>query len=468
MRKVGMISLFCALIFVAACTSKPEEHQELQTQPSILPTRETMMPPTASATHTPQPSPLPTRTRMPTLSPFSILEPEDGGEVKAAFDTDQALPMVPVQVKFHTHRNSLIYLEADGRRVRLFEVGREHSGQPVKLSWTPWHGNGDYQLIAGLYDKKEGVVLGEETLTVRVTGIPEDALTVEERVKKAYNDWFDLNVPHPPFIYYSTYYRSSAEHNAWISTVYLEDRLYEIWLYDAGVPGGRGSLRLQTASQDGFCRPEGHYDLLVVVVEYSASRVDVNQVMEILSSEVEIANQRWAADAKRAGLSEPIMSIDATVIGPIPPPREGELLTPEDVQQITGVNPHGYDLLFEVDLDPYKRSMSKYHAHAGGMSFGNRCKPGGQEGVNAFMAVADSADLDFVGEGLYQHELHHLMGWSHSWPSGTELDSVIDIEKSLPLPSLLYGWRDIDGDGVVEILDPDPYGMSMEKGSTAP
>jgi hypothetical protein len=27
-------------------------------------------------------------------------------------------------------------------------------------------------------------------------------------------------------------------------------------------------------------------------------------------------------------------------------------------------------------------------------------------------------------------------------------------------PTLMFGWTDSDGDGVVEILDPTPYGMA--------
>lgn len=47
-------------------------------------------------------------------------------------------------------------------------------------------------------------------------------------------------------------------------------------------------------------------------------------------------------------------------------------------------------------------------------------------------------------------------------------ETVMDIHNSTPLPSLLYGWRDIDGDGVVEILDPHPYGITTDQASKTP
>jgi len=62
------------------------------------------------------------------------------------------------------------------------------------------------------------------------------------------------------------------------------------------------------------------------------------------------------------------------------------------------------------------------------------------------------------------HELLHNLGYPgpHNWPcSGDQPVDTADVWCSDEYwPALLLGWTDTDHDGVVEILDTTPYGMT--------
>ena len=60
-----------------------------------------------------------------------------------------------------------------------------------------------------------------------------------------------------------------------------------------------------------------------------------------------------------------------------------------------------------------------------------------------------------------EHEMLHLNGWAHDWPF--DYYSTIYLNGSYPrqaiIPGSLFGWTDVDGDSVVEIMDNNPYGV---------
>jgi hypothetical protein len=62
-------------------------------------------------------------------------------------------------------------------------------------------------------------------------------------------------------------------------------------------------------------------------------------------------------------------------------------------------------------------------------------------------------DANFTGlaYAAYQHEIGHIWGWEHDW-------SDPYLSESFIADPALFGWTDLDGDGVVEILDTTPYG----------
>jgi hypothetical protein len=52
----------------------------------------------------------------------------------------------------------------------------------------------------------------------------------------------------------------------------------------------------------------------------------------------------------------------------------------------------------------------------------------------------------------------HLWGWDHEW--SRRCGRAPMPFAPFPAATQLFGWEDVDGDGVPEILDPTPYGRS--------
>jgi hypothetical protein len=93
------------------------------------------------------------------------------------------------------------------------------------------------------------------------------------------------------------------------------------------------------------------------------------------------------------------------------------------------------------------------------MAWMHYCEPGGRtEDIN--MATAISTGGKILPEIIYGHELSHMFGWNHEWPLGFgDSESMFRLGTNA-YPYLMFGWTDTDGDGVVEILDETPYGMT--------
>jgi hypothetical protein len=114
-----------------------------------------------------------------------------------------------------------------------------------------------------------------------------------------------------------------------------------------------------------------------------------------------------------------------------------------------GLSAASYQIMMAVDLNPT--------AVAGGASdllersvylgnFDGWKKPLGER---EWRAVARAA---------YHHEVAHHWGWEHDWAGscgGYKPDYT-----PLIAPPILFGWEDVDGDHVPEILSATPYGRS--------
>ena len=169
-------------------------------------------------------------------------------------------------------------------------------------------------------------------------------------------------------------------------------------------------------------------------------------------------NEFYLQQAQAAGSMEPILQVDATGVyidGPVSP---GEILTPAEITARTGIDTSTYDLLVEIDLD----STLSVASTLSGLGFGGTgCQPGGSPYVNIYFVLTGIDTADFTGT-VFDHELSHSLGWMHWWPNldaaaATQL--ITDIRHNAAFPTLLFGWTEADGDGIVEILDPNPYGL---------
>jgi hypothetical protein len=70
----------------------------------------------------------------------------------------------------------------------------------------------------------------------------------------------------------------------------------------------------------------------------------------------------------------------------------------------------------------------------------------------------DQKDWQSIARTAYHHEMAHLWGWEHEW--SVACTRAADRSRPFLADPVLFGWEDVDGDGVPEILDATPYGRS--------
>lgn len=333
------MSLLALMILFMACSAPIEKITPLSEKTSSIPPSNIPKPTQISSspifTLTPAPSQTSIPSPIPKTNPLTILNPQDGGTAPAVMETADALPMVNLEMVLNVETTSRVILEADGHLVRIREVPDYEMGDLVELRWTPWHGNGEYQLNVKVMDR-EGELMHKRELALQVTGIPSGIPTIKERFIRAYEDQFGLSLTEPAFMYHSLIYNTTQDRDLWVSTAYVGDMLYEGLLPHSGVVESRKHVPIQTQDQNGYCSPEGTYRLLVVIVEYDGSSVDPNRVRTELFREAERAIQRWAADADLEGLQGPVLAVDVVVAGPVAPKTPGQVLDPGDVRELVG------------------------------------------------------------------------------------------------------------------------------------
>jgi hypothetical protein len=200
--------------------------------------------------------------------------------------------------------------------------------------------------------------------------------------------------------------------------------------------------------------------MLGVFVDYSNTGIQQDQAYAALA-----AAQAESADWHRSyaaakGLSAPLLQIETTPAFVSAPPVPGEFLTAAQIQTATGISTREYDLVAQIDLDSGAALSNKYGGL--GWTLYGGCLPAGSDRVNLYMTVQSPADLAGALYGsLLVHELSHSLGWQHWWTTGANGadDQLIWNYDRSAFPFLFFGWTDVDGDGTIEILDPNPYGV---------
>jgi hypothetical protein len=404
------------------------------------------------------PSPRPPASPTPPVEPLRLLDVDDGGTLVASIDTDSGFPVIGMQAEARGTSHPFITLDADGLRVALRAMEHSPSAQTIPFTWTPWHGNGEYRLDLRLVNG-DGEARAEKSLTVAVSGIPDGTPTMQERFIQLYQEAFGLNLTSPAFAYHTTHVESAREEqDRWISVAYIEGRVYSIYLFDNGEIAHYANSMSTPVLPSGVCWPTGVIRILVLIVDYDNTNVAPETVRTTLDEAAEEANRRWADYAASIGLAEPILEMETTVAIVDSPPTPGEFLTPAEAQALTGHDPAQFDLLAEIDLDAEDLAVLNNTSSSGGFAFLNWCQPNHPQGANLGFAISERSDARAVGYALYEHELMHLMGWMHWWPNG-DGSSLAQFNAGRHLPYLLYGWTDTDGDGMIEIYDPTPYGL---------
>jgi hypothetical protein len=378
------------------------------------------------------------------------------GDVLTPSIGDDGFPRLPIGINATGiyEDYTVIALEVDGLWVnrQLLDGSNPFN---ATLLWTPWHGNGDYQITIQALAPSDGSLLTSQTMNVKVDGIPESTPTVKERMIQVYQEQFGLTLTSPAFARYTKPGDYAVEESRWVSAAYIGDKLYEINIFDNGFVG---AMSYDLNADNGFCRPLGSFSMLVVFVDYGNTGLDPQAGMDAMAAFQKEANNVWAEYAQSVGLDEQILQIDQLETALVTsPPVPGQALTADEVRTLTGKYPANFDWLVEVDLDANNSMVGQYGGL--GVSLLGGCLPGGSQRVNiAFNATDENLLLNSAPGSVFAHELEHGMGWQHWWPNG--MANNAGLGNPFWMPALLFGWTDTDGDGTIEILDATtPYGL---------
>ena len=195
--------------------------------------------------------------------------------------------------------------------------------------------------------------------------------------------------------------------------------------------------------------PAGRFSVLTVVIAHGATVGP--DTMASLAAAQQTINAAHATFAATRGYAEPIVRFDFTNItvppGAIPSPRSPGVV--RAALEARGDNPSAFDFLAVINVDP---AMSE-----GGFAQRGLLRPHFiyMGNFSAWQGRITAANVDSIARASYHHEVGHHWGWDHDWsPTCAGVESFAPFITS----PRLYGWEDLDGDGIPEILDPSPYG----------
>ena len=290
-------------------------------------------------------------------------------------------------------------------------------------------------------------------ITEMPTSLP-PRTAVENAVKDRYLQQFNEPVFRPAILNDSRYANCAGEGHL-TSTLYLPEsgtagvsRLMAIYT-------SRDGLTIERTFNGRYLTPAGVFRVLVVMRTWPETVVETDRgLWEAAQTSI---NDDHAAFAASRGLSGPIVRFESTNVflaGTSPAnPRDRASVLAELAN--AGIPVAGYDLLMSIHIEP---SVS-----AGGIAFPDvSAKPGflALGNFSSFRNPLTAANYRSIASAAYHHEVAHHWGWpgTHDW-SPTCGGFQPPYQPLIAEPTL-FGWEDVDGDRVPEILDRTPYGRS--------
>jgi hypothetical protein len=265
--------------------------------------------------------------------------------------------------------------------------------------------------------------------------------TLTGALVRDYLQIYGVQISHP-----ALYNNFSCGGNHVTSTAYFKQstntsRLLALYTSIDGTPS-------VTNPQRTFLTPAGVFHVLTVLVGY-AQTVTPGGVALWQAAQTGI-NQDHAGFAAARGYGAPIVTfantnvfLDASLVAD---PRSLAGLTSALQQQGTDLS--GVDLLVSVNIDPT-------------LSEGGFATPGSVPGFiymgnyDAWKAALAASDYVNISRAVYDHEVAHHWGWpgTHDWATCGDTSAGFHFV----VPPVLLGWEDLNGNGIPEILDANPY-----------
>ena len=440
--------------------------------PTMVPTA--APPPTMAPTAAPPPVATATSSA-PAVLAVTILEPAAGAELIAGG---------AVAVRFAAQGGPFMEADllVDGHFAGALSITSDGTTYEGTLQWDAASA-GSHVLEVWVLDSAKQLataavqvsVLGGVAVVTPSTGGSAVDETHRQRIIQAYRDVYGLELAAPAVARKN---RPGVSTDPWVSVAWIGDLLYQVNLYpDGNIQTAATALtaaaRRPAAGQydsNVAARPAGVLRILVVLLDYGNLGVTRAELLDALRAAQDQVNAQYAAYASAAGVARPFFTIETTPVYLSPAPNLSKSsygLMPDTIAALTGFDPAAFDFTAQLDLDAANHARESLKA-VGVDTYGWAAPGLGvlQKSVNIWVAIDDKSQLSGeesrLSRTLLSHEVLHLMGYpvSHDWPcsDGTAVDTA-DQCDGFSMPVLMLGWTDTDGDGLVEILDPTPYGL---------
>jgi hypothetical protein len=216
-------------------------------------------------------------------------------------------------------------------------------------------------------------------------------------------------------------------------------------LYLFATPDGRTVIRKSQVAS--VVIPAGRFRVLAVIVRHPATVRD-SDLANWEAAQVKI-NEDHGTFAASRGLSEPIVSFENTnvLVDPGDIANPSSPVSVRDAAERRGFATASYQFVASINLDP-GRPAGGFAGSDGFVYMGN---------YSRWVQPLTAAEWVNVANAVYHHEVAHHWGWpaSHDWAPRCGRRAA---DQPFIVPAILFGWEDVDGDRIPEILDATPYG----------
>jgi hypothetical protein len=273
-----------------------------------------------------------------------------------------------------------------------------------------------------------------------------DVTSIEAAVKAAYQREFGRTVDHPA-IYNNPQANNCRGEGHLTTTAYLRTGTTTT-VFSMYMSRDAATVTRKTQSVVPLV-PAGTIRVLVLLLRYPQT-VAAN-ALTLWESAQKGINEDHAVFAKSRGYNAPIVVFDNTNIL-MDPARVANPRRPNSVRMAAereGVSIANYQIVMAIDINP-QESVGGYSVpEERAVYVGN---------YSSWKTLLGAPEWKMIARTAYHHEIAHHWGLAstHDWAgscSGSKQDYAPFIA-----PPVLFGWEDLDGDHVPEILSTTPYG----------
>src|SRR5262249_9195030 len=273
----------------------------------------------------------------------------------------------------------------------------------------------------------------------------QQAPDLEPAITAAYQREFNLTIPRPA-IFNDPAANACDGTGHLTTTAYIRTSASAADLYVLYMPrdGSKSTLRYRRS----VLAPAGTIRVLAVIIRHPETTGA--DPLPLWEPEQRIINEQHAAFATAHGYATPLVTFENTnVVLDAGAAHPNDSASVRAAVAAKGLDPATYRIVMTINIDPERGEGGLSLPDQRWIYVGN---------YSYWKTPLQQRHWSAIARTAYHHEMAHHWGWDHGWsPScgGARTGYAPFIA-----PPVLFGWEDVDGDGVPEILDDTPYGRS--------